>query len=255
MISLIAARAVMMREFHAYRKVWWVFLTGFLEPVFYLFSIGIGVGGLIHGFEFNGQAIGYAAFVAPAMMAASAFNGGLLDSTYNFFFKFKVDKLFEQQLATPLTTRDIALGNLGWMLARSGCYSAGFLVIMLLMGYVTSWWALLALPAALLIGFAIASVGMAATTYMRSFQDFEFVTLVQLPMFLFSATFFPLSAFPAWLAWIVEFTPLYRGVVLIREFTTGLVTWQSAASVAYLIAFGAFGLWLVGRRLDALLRT
>ncbi|RYE80347.1 MAG: ABC transporter, partial [Myxococcales bacterium] len=187
MIGFLAARSVMMREFIAYRKVWWVFLSGFLEPVFYLFSIGIGVGGLIHGFEFNGETVSYAAFVAPAMMAASAFNGGLLDSTFNFFFKFKVDKLFEQQLATPLTTRNIAHGNLGWMVARSGCYSAGFLAIMGLMGYVSSWWAVLAVPAALLIGFAIAAVGMAAATFMRSFQDFEFVTLVQLPMFLFSA--------------------------------------------------------------------
>ncbi|RYE75222.1 MAG: ABC transporter, partial [Myxococcales bacterium] len=74
-------------------------------------------------------------------------------------------------------------------------------------------------------------------------------------MFLFSATFFPLSAFPTWLAWIVEFTPLYRGVVLLRELTTGLVTWESAASVLYLLAFGAVGLWVVGRRLDTLLRT
>lgn len=245
----------MMREVIAYRRVWWVFVTGFLEPVFYLFSIGIGVGGLITGFEFNGQTISYAAFVAPAMMAASAFNGGLLDSTFNFFFKFKIDKLFEQQLATPLTTRDIAHGNLGWMLARSGLYSAGFLGVMGLMGHVTSWWAVLALPAALLLGFATAASGMAATTYMRSFQDFEFVTLVQLPLFLFSATFFPLSAFPGWLAWIVHFTPLYRGVALIRELTTGLLTWESAFSVGYLLVMGAFGLWLVGRRLDALLRT
>lgn len=255
MIAFLAARAVMMREFLAYRRVWWVFLSGFVEPVLYLFSIGIGVGGLVEGFTFNGETIGYAAFVAPAMLAASAFNGALLDSTYNFFFKFKINKLFDQQLATPLTTRDLANGNLAWMMLRSGAYSAGFLAVMLLMGYVTSWWAVLALPAALLLGFATAATGMAATTWMRSFQDFEFVTLVQLPLFLFSATFFPLSAFPTWLAWIVQLTPLYRGVALIRELTTGLLTWEAAFSVVYLAALGAFGLWLVGRRLDTLLRT
>ena len=85
---------------------------------------------------------------------------------------------------------------------------------------------------------------MALTTYMRSWQDFEYVTLATLPLFLFSATFFPLSAFPTWLQWVVEVTPLYRGVVLVRELTTGVVTWDSAVSVVYLAAMG------VGRRCD-----
>ena len=171
MIAFLAARAVMMREFLAYRRVWWVFLSGFVEPVLYLFSIGIGVGGLVEGFTFNGETIGYAAFVAPAMLAASAFNGALLDSTYNFFFKFKINKLFDQQLATPLTTRDLANGNLAWMMLRSGDYSAGFLAVMLLMGYVTSWWAVLALPAALLLGFAEVVRDNSAQTLMASIVD------------------------------------------------------------------------------------
>ena len=98
----------MLRNYIVYRDAWKLFLTGFLEPVFYLFSIGIGVGQLIDTFEFNGQQIPYAEFVAPGMLAASAFNGALIDMTYNVFFKLKYDKLYDQMLATPLTTRDIA---------------------------------------------------------------------------------------------------------------------------------------------------
>ena len=94
---------------------------------------------------------------------------------------------------------------------------------------------------------------MALTTYMRSWQDFEYVTLATLPLFLFSATFFPLSAFPTAVQWVVEVTPLYRGVVLVRELTTGVVTWESAVSVVYLVAMGLVGLVIVGRRLDKLL--
>ena len=250
-----ATGVLLQRNYIAYRSAWWVFVSGFFEPVFYLFSIGVGVGQLVTGFELNGQQIPYAEFVAPGMLAAAAMNGSLLDSTYNFFFKLKYTKLFDQMLATPLTTTDVARGELSWSLLRGGIYSAAFLLVMVAMGLVHSWWAVLVLPAALLIGLAFGGACMALTTFMRSWQDFEYVTLGQLPLFLFSATFFPLSAFPGWLAAIVEWTPLYRGVVLIRELTTGVVTWDSAISVGYLVLLGLAGLAVVGRRLDRLLRT
>lgn len=252
----VAALSVLVqRNYITYKHAWKLFLTGFLEPVFYLFSIGIGVGALVEGFEFNGQPIAYAAFVAPGMLAVSAFNGALMDSTFNVFFKLKYEKLYDQMLATPLTTADIARGEITWGQLRGGIYSAAFLLVMTAMGLVGSWWAVLALPAALLIGFAFSAVFMAVTTWMTSWQDFDKVTLFQLPMFLFSATFFPLTVFPGWLQWVVEATPLYRGVVLCRELTTGSLTLASAVSVVYLVAMGLIGLAVVRRRLDALLLT
>jgi lipooligosaccharide transport system permease protein len=250
-----ATRIIVYRNYLSYRSVWYIFLTGFLEPVFYLFSIGVGVGKLIESFEFNGETIGYAAFVAPAMLAASAMNGAVLDSTFNFFFKLKFTKLFDQILATPMSTRDVAAGELTWCLLRGGIYSLGFLGVMAGMGLVESWWAVLALPATLLIGFAFAGACLALTTYMRSWQDFEYVTLATIPMFLFSATFFPVTAFPDVLRWVVELTPLYRGVVLCRELTTGALSWGAAVSVVYLLVMGAAGVVLARRRLGALLLT
>ena len=250
-----ATGLLLYRNYLAYRRAWYIFVSGFLEPVFYLFSIGVGVGQLVTAFEFNGQTIPYAEFVAPGMLAASAFNGALLDSTFNVFFKLKYEKLYDQMLATPLTTMDIARGELSWSLLRGGIYSAAFLLVMLAMGLVSSWWAVLVVPAALLIGLAFGGVCMALTTYMRSWQDFEFVTLATLPMFLFSATFFPVTTYPTVVRWVVELTPLYRGVVLCRELTTGALSWGSAFSVAYLVAMGLVGLMIVGRRLDRLLLT
>lgn len=250
-----ALRLLVLRNFIVYKAHWKLFLTGFLEPVFYLFSIGIGVGKLIETFTFNGEQIPYAEFVAPGMLAASAFNGALLDSTYNVFFKLKYDKLYDQMLATPLTTRDIAVSEIVWGQLRGGAYSAAFLLVMVAMGLVHTWWALLALPAALLIGFAFSAVFMAVTTYMTSWQDFDKVTLIQLPLFLFSATFFPITRYPDVARWIVEVTPLYRGVALIRELTTGALSTASAISVVYLLAMGVLGLIVVRRRLDTLLLT
>lgn len=243
------------RNYVVYRQAWKLFLTGFLEPVFYLFSIGVGVGRLIDSFEVNGQPIPYAEFVAPGMLAVSAFNGALLDSTYNVFFKLKYDKLYDQMLATPLTTSDIARGEIVWGQLRGSSYSAAFLLVMWAMGMLHSWTAILALPAALLIGFAFSAVCMAATTWMTSWQDFDKVTLIQMPLFLFSATFFPITAYDGWLRWVVEATPLYRGVVLCRELTLGQVGWESLVSVVYLVVMGLVGLAIVRRRLDKLLLT
>jgi lipooligosaccharide transport system permease protein len=243
------------RNFLVYRQAWVVFLTGFAEPILYLFSIGIGVGQLIDGFTFNGQEVPYAVFVAPGMLAASSMNGALLDSTFGIFFKLRYDKVYDGVLATPMRTVDIARGELTWSLLRAGTYSAGFLLVMAAMGLVSSWWAVLAWPATWLIGFAFGGAGMALTTYMRSWQHFDYVQLAVVPMFLFSATFFPVTAFHGVLRWVVEVTPLYRGVALVRELTTGALSTGSLWSVVYLLVMGGVGLAVASRRFDRLLLT
>jgi lipooligosaccharide transport system permease protein len=247
--------ALIQRNFVFYKRSWVFFLTGLFEPIFYLFSIGIGVGAMLSGFEFNGAEIDYTEFVAPAMLATAAMNGAVIDSTFQVFFKLKFVKLYDAILSTSMEPVDVARGEVSWAVMRGAIYSAGFLVVMLAMGLVGSWWAVLALPAAVLIGFAFSGTAMALTTFMRSWQDFEYVQLAIVPMFLFSATFFPLSTYDGWLRWIVECTPLYRGVVLVRELCTGLVTVDSAISVVYLLVMGAIGTTIASRRLGKLLLT
>jgi lipooligosaccharide transport system permease protein len=249
------ARNMMYRNYLVYRRIWLLVLTGFAEPVLYLFSIGIGVGKLIPGFEFHGHEVEYAAFVAPAMMASAAMNGAIMEASFNIFWKLKFGKIYDAVLATPMQPGDIARGEIAWALLRGATYSAAFLVIMAFMGMVDSWWGVLALPASILIGFAFAACGMAFTTYMKSWQDFEYVNVVTMPMFLFSATFFPITAYDGWLRGLIEVTPLYRGVVLIRELTTGLVTLESLWSLLYLVALGWLGMKIVERRLGKLLLT
>jgi len=181
-VGLGLARHVVGRNMTAFRRAWLLLLSGFVEPVFYLFSIGVGVGQMIDGFTFNGRFVDYAAFVAPGMLAASAMNGAILDSTFGIFFKLRYDKVYEGVLATPMRTIDIARGELAWSLMRSAVYAAGFVVVMAAMGLVSSWWAVLAWPATWLIGFAFAGTGMALTTFMKSWQDFEYIQLAIMPM-------------------------------------------------------------------------
>ncbi len=245
---------VVERNYLVYKNSWVVFCTGMLEPVLYLFSIGIGVGHLVGSFDLGGgREATYVEFVAPAMLAASAMNGALFDSTYNIFFRMKYAHLYDAMLATPLRPTDVARGEISWALLRGGIYSAVFTLVMLAMGLVHSWWFVLAWPVTLLIGYAFAGVGMAMTTWMRSWQDFEFVQLAILPMFLFSATFYPISTYPGALEWVVRCTPLYQGVALERALALGTVGPEALISLAYLTAMGTAGVLVAGRRIGVLL--
>lgn len=250
------ARHVVARNVTAFRRAWLIFLSGFAEPVLYLFSLGVGLGAIVGDVETeHGNAVPYAAFVAPAMLAASAMNGAIYDSTFNVFFKLRYQRLYDAMLATPVGPRDIAVGEITWSLMRGTLYSAMFLLVALAAGLVRSWWALLALPGAVLIGLAFGAIGMFATTYMTTWQHFEFVTLAAQPMFLFSATFFPLSTYPAPVQWVVQATPLYHGVELERALMLGEVDRGILVHVAYLLVLGAVGVLGASRRIEKLLLT
>jgi lipooligosaccharide transport system permease protein len=242
------------RHARVYRHTWGVLISGFFEPIFYLLSIGVGLGKLVGTVTGpNGHPVGFASFVAPALLATSAMNGAVFDSTFNVFFRLKYAKLYDAALATPMRAGDIALGEVGWALIRGGLYSVAFMVVMLAMGLVHSIWAVAAVPTALLIGFAFAGTGMAATTFMRSWQHFEFVMLATLPMFLFSTTFYPLGVYPRAVQIVVEATPLYQGVELMRGLTLGVVQPGLLWAVAYLSIMGVTGLLIAGRRISRLL--
>ncbi len=248
------ARMLVERNITSFRHGWIALVTGFAEPVFYLFSLGVGIGALVVTVTTDsGLTVTYPQFVAPALLAASAMNGAVMDSTFNVFFKLKYAKLYDAVLATPMGPRDVAVGEISWSLLRGAMYSAAFLVIAVLAGAVRSWWALLALPAAVFIGFAFAAVGMFATTFMRSWVDFDYITLAIQPMFLFSATFFPLSTYPEALQWLVRLTPLYHGVALERDLMLGSVGWGVLAHVGYLLVLGLLGVVGASRRLERLL--
>jgi lipooligosaccharide transport system permease protein len=244
------------RNLLVYKHGWLMILSGFFEPLFYLLSIGFGLGALIGTIPGpNGEPIPYQLFVAPALLASSAMNGAITESTFNFFFKLNYNKTFTAILSTPLSPGDVAVGELAWALIRGGLYAIGFMVVMIVLGLVVSPWVVLAIPAALLIGFAFGAVGMAATSFMKTWQDFDLIQLVILPLFLFSATFYPIETYPDAIRVIVQLTPLYQGVDLIRSLTVGAVSPILLFHVAYLLVMGFAGLFVVSRRLDKLLLT
>lgn len=244
------------RHARAYRHVWLVFVSGLAEPLFYLLSLGIGLGQLVGSVTGpGGHQVTYTAFVGPALLATSSMNGAIYDSTFGVFFLIKYAKIYDAILATPMRASDVALGQIGWALIRGSLYAFAFMLVMLGMGLLKSGWAVLALPGAVLTGFAFAAAGMAGTTFMRSWQDFEFVMLVSVPMFLFSTTFYPLSVYPRALQVVVECTPLYQAITLLRGLTLGVVGPALLVPVAYLAIMGVAGLVIAGRRVNRLLLT
>lgn len=250
------AQRIWERNFYVYRRFWKIIVTGFFEPVFYLFSIGIGIGALVGDVTGpGGIEVGYTAFVAPALMAASAMNGSVLETTFNIFFKLKFGNVYEGILTTPMEPKDIAIGEIGWALLRGLLYAGAFLIVMVVMGLTESWWAIMMLPGAVLIGFAFGSVGLAACTYMRSWQDFDLVQLVTMPLFLFSATFYPLEVYPPFIQQIAKLSPLYHGTQMLRAFSFGVFNWTLVLHIAFLLVMGLIGSVIASRRLDGLLRT
>ena len=150
-------------------------------------------------------------------------NGAVLDTTFNFFFKFKYAHTFDAMLATPLgvARRGVGRDAVG-AAARHASTRPSSSSTMAVLGLVDSWWALLALPAAVLIvGSRSPARASAATTFMRSWIDFDYVNLALIPLFLFSATFFPLVAVPRRGCSGRALTPLYQGVALERGLILG----------------------------------
>lgn len=253
--ALLEARRpqrLMERSLMVNRRTWLVLVSGFFEPLFYLLSIRIGFGDLVGDVTVGGRTIPYAEFVAPALMAASAMNGAVYENTMNVYFKMKHQRLYDAVLATPLVPGDVALGEIGWAQTRGLIYSVAFLVTMWSLGMVGSPWIVLAIPACALIGFAFGSIGMALTTYMRSWADFEYVTAATLPLFLFSATFYPLSSYGGW-GWLVQLSPLYHGVAIVRALNLGELGWSMLGHVAVLVVLSLVGLSVTSRRIATML--
>lgn len=251
-----AARHVFMRNVVAYRRHWIVIVSGFFEPLFYLASVRIGLGALVGDVEGpDGQLVEYATYVAPALLASSAMNGAVFESTINIFFKLRIAKLYDAVLATPAEPMDIALGEIGWSQARAAMYAAAFMVVMAALGLMPSAWGILALPISLLVGLAFAAVGMACATYMRHWNDFDLVQVATMPLFLFSATFYPLEVYPEPVQWLARLSPLYHGTEAIRAATFGTFDATLIVHLGVLVLMGIGGLLVVQRRLEGLVRA
>jgi lipooligosaccharide transport system permease protein len=241
------------RGWLAFKSSNWIpVVTGFVEPVLFLLAFGYGMGNLVGDVTTGSTTIDYTLFIAPGLLANSAMNGAIYDSTWNVFWKLNESKLYKTMLSTPLGPMDIALGEICWALIRGLVYSLGFLTVVSVLGITPSIWALLAIPAASLVAFGFASFGMAITSYFKTYQQMGFINIVLLPMTLFSGSLYPISVYPDWLEKIIMALPLWHGIELVRTFWFGNITADVLVHIAYFVVMIMIGLFVTSRRLRAL---
>jgi lipooligosaccharide transport system permease protein len=247
-------RMLIQRNLFALRtSTWMVVASGFFEPLFYLAAFGFGLGGLIGGVtDSNGNSVSYAAYIAPALLATSAMNGAIYDSTWNVFFKMHFGKFYQTVLATSIGVLDVALGEISWALLRGAAYAAAFMAVMMPLGLIPSGWGWLAIPGAVLIAFAFGSFGMGITSYMSSFQQMQWINMVLLPMFLFSGTFYPLSVYPEPVQLVIQALPLWHAISLERALTLGTMGWEVLGHCLYFVVMIVIGLIFTTKRLNSL---
>lgn len=248
------AAALIERNMMIYRRSITELAFNLVEPVMYLLTIGFGVGTLVGNVP--GVDVRYPAFVAPAILATTAMNTAFNQTSFGVFSRIEIDHTYDAIVPTPLSPTDIAIGEVASAVINGIVTSIGFLAAAALLGLAVSPGILLSIPAAAIVGFAFAAAGLAVTTYLRDFSDFQLIQLVMLPMYLFATTFYPLATYPGWLRPLIEILPLYQSIELIREPALGrfpVVTLVVAA--LYLVAFAAVAMAIAVRRLGRLLLT
>jgi len=222
-------------------------LASILEPTLYLLSIGIGVGALVG--RVAGVDVRYAAYVAPGILATTAMNAAFNQTTFAVYSRLKEERTYDAIVPTPLSLTDIALGEVASSVMLAVVSTLGFIVVMLVLGLTVSPGLALAIPGSLLVGYAFGAAGLAVTTFLRDWADFQLIQLVMLPMFLFATTFYPVSVYPSWARPAVELLPLYQCIQLLREPALGIFHWDMLVACLYLSALGTAALGVASRRL------
>ncbi|MGC4814395.1 ABC transporter permease [Micromonospora sp. DT228] len=245
------ALALIERNFMIYRRSITPLLNALVEPILYLLSIGVGVGLLVG--TVPGVEVPYAVYVAPAILATTAMNTAFNQTSFGVFIRMRIDKTYQAILPTPLSVTDIAVGEVTSAMINALLTTIGFLTLMAAGGLVTSAWVLLALPASVLIAYAFAAGGLAVTTYLRDFSDFQYIQLFMLPMYLFATTFYPLSVYPAAVRPLIQALPLYHSIELVREPALGRLGWDLLIPVVYLLAFGSIAMIVATRRMTRMM--
>jgi lipooligosaccharide transport system permease protein len=232
-VSLPYAFAVWRRNAAMYRRTWkWNILPNFFEPVFYLFSIGIGVGSYVS--EIGGTS--YIAFLAPGLVCVAAMNGASFEVTYNIYVRLVFEKTYDAMLTTPIEPDDILMGEVLWAVTRSCIYGGCFFVVLACFGLTPMPWSLWALLVIPITGLLFAAIGIVFSLRIPNIDLFSFYfTLFLTPLFLFSDVFFPLKErlTGPWLK-LAEILPLLHPVRLARACFSGEFSWIALWDLAYM---------------------
>jgi len=214
---------VWQRNFDVYLKTWKVnFVPPLLEPIFYLFAFGLGVGNLVTAVTFEGRQVPYLQFIAPGLIAVTTMNHGFFETSYASFVRMYFQKTYDAILSTPLTIEDVVLGELIWAATKSVFAALIMFAVAMAMGLLSFPNASWILPVCLIAGMVFASLGMCFTAMVRTIEMFNLpVFLFVTPMFLFCGVFFPLASLPSWIQHVAWLLPMTHLVSALRTISLG----------------------------------
>jgi lipooligosaccharide transport system permease protein len=215
--------------------------TSFLTPLLFLTAMGVGLGGYVD--QSGGAALGgltYLQFLAPGLLAATVMQSAAFEATFPIIGGLNWQRTFHAMYATPLSPRDIALGNLAWMAIRLTMISSVFTLIIVAFGAAHSPLVVLGIPVAVLTGMSFAGPISAFSATQRNPNRFNVIFRFGItPLFLFSGTFFPIESLPSFLQPVAWLSPLWHGVDLTRGIVLGTLADNPIVMIAHVVILAA----------------
>jgi len=240
------------RNLKVYSKTWKIsFVPPLLEPLFYLFAFGAGLGALVGVLSYRGTELSYVAYLAPALIAINMMYNAFFENSYSSFVRMYYQKTYDAMMTTPLSLEEVITGEIFWGATKSAIATAIMTVVVGLFGLLSWPSSLLLLPLAFLGGLAFGAVAMLFTSLVPNIETFNLpIFLFITPMFLFSGTFFPLENLPGWARLVADFLPLTHLVRLARSCAYARLHAGNLWSLLYLVVFSVifFPLALLGMR-------
>lgn len=233
------------RHLTVFRRTWLSnVMYNCIEPLLYLASMGFGIGAFVS--EMDG--LRYLQFVATGMVASSAMFAATFECTYGSFIRLHHQKTFHAMLAAPATVRDVIFGEGLFGAVKTVCFGAAILLVIVLLGQVSSPWAILIVPFLVLPGLAFSFLALAFTGYISNIDYFNYyITLFITPLYLFAGIFFPVHSVPGWIAWAVWLNPLYHVVEVCRALALGRVSPYLLFHAGILAVLALIAAWLAVR--------
>jgi lipooligosaccharide transport system permease protein len=229
--------------------------SSFLSPVLFLTAMGLGLGSYVSGPAIDSiGGVSYLVFLAPGLLAATAMQSAAFEATFPIMGGLVWNRVFHAMFATPISARDIALGNLAWIAARLTLIAAIFTAVIVLFGAAQSPLVVLAIPAAVLTGMAFAAPIAAFSATQKTPNKFNAIFRFGItPLFLFSGTFFPLDSLPEAVRPLAWLTPLYHGAALTRGLSLGTALDDPVLAAVHVLVLAAcvvVGTWVAIRTIE-----
>ena len=244
--------SVWQRNFQVFRRLFWVnFVLPMAEPILYLVALGFGLGMFVK--EIGG--VPYPRFIAPGLVSVAMMYASFFECTFASFVRMYYQRTFDAIIATPVNVEEVVAGEILWGATRSAINATMVFLVVVLFGLAPAWCLPLVAGIGFVCGILFGSMGMIATALVPSIDFFNYpIFLYITPMFLFSGTFFPLSALPRavqTVSWAI--LPLTHIVSINRALLIGPLSTNLFWSVAWFLVVGAatflIALRLMKRRL------